>query len=287
MTDGKLKALIRLLDDSDVNVSSPAMGELLSDDSLGKSLNSVLAELQESSNHKVRRKSHQMQVIQRIRERRRSLSGRLLDNHPNLLQGLAELHSIWYDETESSALSEVWLEMVREAAKYKPISPKRLGYCMRKLGFKTYDDNIQDPDLYCLGAVTEDRIGSDILLVSIALEIGRGFGLRGAVIREDGAFGVLYVSTIKQRKDGKPKALRGTVLSPANNWVATSLDDPSTTEVWSTKDALKYVAGMLFVNAVCSEGPRYVQILGSCLTGGTEHDSLETILPLPFGSVAL
>lgn len=287
MTNGKLNALIKLLDDRDENISSPAMAELLRDDFLGQNLDTVLAELQESPIHGVRRKSHQMQVIQRIRKRRRSLSGRLMDNHPNLLQGLAELHSIWYDEMETSALTEVWLGMVREAAKHKPLSPKRLGFCMRKLGFKTYDDNIQDPDLYCLGAVAEDRIGADILLASIALEIGRGFGLQGAIIRKDGAFGVLNVSTTTRGNESKSKILRGTVLSPANDWILAPLDDPSSAEVWSTKSTLKHVAGMLFVNAVCSEGPRYVQILGSCLTGKTEHASLDNILPHPFGSASI
>ena len=285
MTNRKLNALINLLADSDENISSPAMAELLSDDSSERSLDIVLADLQESSVHNIRRKAHQMQVIQRIRKRRRTLSKRLSDNHPNLLQGLAELHSIWYDETDSSALSELWRGVTQEAVKHKPISPKRLGYCMRQLGFKTYDENIQDPDLYCLGAVLEDRIGTDILLASIALEVGRRFGLQGAIVRENGVFGVLNISTVPQGNKGKCELLRGTMLSPSNNWELTPLDDPSATEVWSTKDALKYVTGMLFVNAACSEGPRYVQILAACLSGKTEHENLGNILPHPFGSV--
>ncbi|MCK5845711.1 MAG: hypothetical protein KAG97_13440, partial [Victivallales bacterium] len=210
-------------------------------------------------------------------------SHRLHENHPNLLQGLAELHSIWYDEIDSSIVADIWMSMLKKAAVFKPVSPRRLGFCMRKLKFRTYEDNVQDPELYCLGAVVEDGVGADVILASIALEIGRGFGLRGAVAHKNGAFGVLHIST-GTGTDGKDKILSGTMLSSENDWRPTPIDDPSGTEVWSTRSVFKYVAAMLFVNAACSEGPRYIQILASCLAERKEHESLEEILPYPFGS---
>ena len=200
------------------------------------------------------------------------------------MQGLAELHAIWYDEIDSVALAEIWASTLKKAARFKPVSPKRLAYCMRKLGFKTYNDNIQDPELYCLGAVAEDGMGSDVLLAAIALEIGRGFGLRGAVVHVNGTFGVLYVTSSPREEGGKQKVLSGTVLSPVNGWKPVAVDDPSATEVWSTGNVLKYVAAMLFVNAACSEGPRYIQILASCLAGRKECESVVDLLPHPFGS---
>ncbi|NOY76201.1 MAG: hypothetical protein GXP32_10505 [Kiritimatiellaeota bacterium] len=285
MNKDKLNALITLLGDRDDDVSYPAMAEMLRHDASEDGLDGVLAELQESSAPNVRRKSHQMQVIQKIRGKRRRFSGRLGENHPNLLQGLAELHSIWYDEVDYSSLKDLWGLTVSKSAKFKPVTPKRLGRCMRELGFRMYEDNIQDPDLYCLGPVLEDGFGADILLASIALEIGRGFGLRGTVIRANDRFAVLYTSTGQQSNTVKPKILRAISLSSENDWNPKPIDAPTATEVWSTRSALRYVAGILFANAVCSEGPRYIQILASCLAGRKEHESVRDILPYPFGAI--
>jgi len=71
---------------------------------------------------------------------------------------------------------------------------------------------------------------------------------------------------------------------PSDSWEIIPSSGCKKVEVWSNEKVLKYVAAMLFVNSVCSEGPRYIQILGSCLADKTVNDSLEDLLPPPFGS---
>ena len=70
---------------------------------------------------------------------------------------------------------------------------------------------------------------------------------------------------------------------PSQNWEIIPSSGDKKVEIWTTEKVLKYVASMLFVNAVCSEGPRYIQILGACLADKTVSDSLDDFLPPPFG----
>ncbi len=280
--DARTNALITLLCDDDTNISANAMSELLAidTDADAETLSKLLAELQEEKEPILRKKAHQMQAIQRIRHRRRNFSQRIKSSSPNLLQGLGELHSIWYDDIDTKELSRLWAEMTKEAAKTRPVTPKRLAGFMKISKFGTCDENIQDADLYCIGAIIEDRIGSDILLASIALEIGRTFGLKGAIVRVDGQFGTMYTTTT----DSPPTKLQGVIMMPSKKWKIIPVPEKANIEIWKTNQVLKYVAAMLFVNSVCSEGPRYIQILAACLAGKNASDSMEELLPKPFGN---
>lgn len=279
--DDRINALISLMCDEDSDISANAMAQLLVMDSEEDSdaLSEILAELQEDGEPLIRKKAHQMQAIQRIRRRRRSFSKRMKANSPNLLQGLAELHSIWYDDIDTKDLSRLWAELMKEAVKARPVTPKRLAAFMKSAGFTICDENIQDADLYCLGAIIEDRIGSDILLSAIALEVGKTFGLQGAIIRSGTQFGIVYTATVNK---GSNMTLEGVVIMPSRRWSIIETPE-SDMEVWTTKQVLKYVTAMLFANSVCSEGPRYIQILASCLVDRDATESMEEFLPAPFG----
>jgi len=281
--DPRTQSLVTLLCDEDTTISGHAMAELLAleSDTDSNKLTELLAELQEAEEPLIRKKIHQMQTIQRIRNRRRSFSRRLRSKSPNLLQGLAELHAIWYDDMDTRELSKLWSDIIKEAAKCRPVTPKRLAGAMKLAKFALCEENIQDADLYCLGAIIEDRIGSDVILAAITLEIGRSFGLKGAIVRVNGKFGTMYTT----KTEHKEPVLHGTIIMPTKNWDIIPIPDYSTIEVWTTKQILKYVAAMLFVNSVCSEGPRYVQILAACLTDKKINESLKDILPPPFGDV--
>lgn len=280
--DSRTQALITLLCDEDTAISGHAMAEILSleSDTDQNKLTDLLAELQESKEPLIRKKVHQMQAIQRIRNRRRSFSRRLQSKSPNLLQGLGELHAIWYDDIDTKDLSKLWSDLLKETGKYRPVTPKRLAGAMKLAKFGLCEENIQDADLYCLGAILEDRIGSDVILAAITLEIGRSFGLQGTIIRSNGHFGTMYTTKTK-----KPTPiLNGIIIMPSKSWEVTPLPEKNNIEIWTTKQVLKYVAAMLFVNSVCSEGPRYVQILGACLTDEKINKSLNNVLPPPFGN---
>lgn len=287
--DKRTASLIKLLSDEDTSISAQAMAELLSlDNELGSErLSQILSEIQEDEDPAIRKKVHQMQSIQRIRKRRRNFSKRLKANTPSLLQGLGELHAIWYDDIDTKDLSKMWSEVIREAAKSRPVTPKRLAGYMKLAGFGVCDENIQDADLYCLGSILEDRIGSDVILAAITLEVGRSFGLKGSIVRVNGSFGAMYITAVKDQseKSKTSSGVKGAVIMPSKNWDIVSASGENKTEIWKTEKVLKYVAAMLFVNAVCSEGPRYIQILGSCLADKTVNDSLEDFLPPPFGRV--
>jgi hypothetical protein len=279
--DSRTKSLVTLLCDEDTTISAQAMAELLAVESETESekLTEILSELQEAQEPVIRKKVHQMQAIQRIRRRRRNFSRRLRSKSPNLLQGLGELHAIWYDDIDTRELSKLWSDIIKEAGKSRPVTPKRLAGAMKIARFGICDENIQDADLYCLGAIIEDRIGSDVILAAITLEIGRSFGLKGAIVRIDGVFGTMYTTTTKTENP----TLNGSIIMPAKNWEIVPVPDDKKVEVWTTKQVLKYVAAMLFVNSVCSEGPRYIQILAACLADKNINESLEDLLPPPFG----
>jgi transglutaminase superfamily protein len=282
MNNKKIDALITLLDDENSNIAGTAMAELLSHDNDKSMMDSVMAELQETSELGLRKKIHQMQAIQRTRRRRRRLSKRFQSKNTNLIQGLADLHMIWYDEFGVAGISTLWKDIVLKASKNKPVSPKRLANFMIKTGFSVCNDNVQDADLFSIGAVIEDRIGTDIILSAIAMEVGRTFGLQGTLIRtEDNGFALIISNLVKSKNQNKP--FYGEVILPSENWKVVHPETVLPFEIWPNSKVLKYVTGMLFANSVCSEGPRYIQILGSCLAGRTERDSLADILPYPFG----
>ena len=277
--------LIELLKDNDSGVSSQAMCELLKLDTEPDSgeLSGILADLQETDEKSLRKKIHQMQAILKIRRRRASFIKRLNSPAPSMLQGLAELYAIWYDEIDTTEISKMWSTVVREAGKYRPVTPYRLASAMKSLGFGILNENIQDADLYCLGTVLEERTGAPVLLAAVALEIGRCFGLRGTIVRADGEFGIMYVTTLSSAGESTMNELRGVIVMPSRKWKVIPASDAMNTEIWSTGHVLRYAASMLFVNAVCSEGPRTIQVLASCLLGKRADSPLSEFLPYPFG----
>ncbi len=281
MNNKRIKSLIKLLDDENSNIAGTAMAELLSHDGDSDTMNFIFAELQETKKVELRKKIHQMQAIQRTRNRRRRLSSRFKTKDTNLIQGLADIHMIWYDEFGAASISNVWKDLLLEAAKQKPISVKRLAEFMLKAGFSACSDSIQDSDLFCLGAVIEDRIGADVILSAIALGIGRSFGLQGSIIHTNQGFGLIISNIVKAKDQNKP--FFGEVILPAKTWKVAQPENILPFEIWSNSKVLKYITGMLFANSVCSEGPRYIQILGSCLAERKERDTLKDILPFPFG----
>lgn len=276
-----IESLIKLLNDDNSNIAGTAMSELLSHEHDSDMMNYVMAELQETPELGLRKKIHQMQAIQRTRKRRRRLSKKFKIKDTNLIQGLADLHLIWYDEFGASGISNIWKDLLLEATKNKPVTSKRLANFMQKTGFSVCSDNIQDADLLCLGAVIEDRVGADVILCAIALEIGRIFGLQGSVIHTDQGFALIVSNAAKY--DNKMKPFYGEIVLPGQNWEVTQPENVLPFEIWPNSKILKYVTSLLFTNSVCSEGPRYVQILGSCLAGLKEKDILTDILPYPFG----
>ena len=287
--DTRTESLIKLLGDEDSTISGCAISELLTLDAADKSetLDSIMTELQESDDRRLRKRIHQIQSIRKIRKRRRNIAKRIKTNAPNLLQSLAELHAVWYDAVDTSEISKIWGEFVREAGKFRPVTPKRLASAMNLTGLTVYEENIQDADMYCLGTVIEDRIGADIILAAIALETGKYFGLKGTIVKINNRFGVMYVTKqdpMEETPSAIKSALTGTIIIPEEKWKLESLPkEGRNVEIWTSRHVLKYAASMLLLNSVSSEGPRYVQIMASCLIDEQVTEVLDKYLPPPFG----
>jgi len=277
----KTEALIKLLDDKDANVSSIAMSELLSLASKTDEVEKALAELQENSSPEIRRKTHQMEAILTIRRRRGRLSERIFTKHSNLIQGLAEIHAIWYDDIDVSYLSDMWGELLRRAGKRPPATPRRLASFMKTTGFIA-TNGIQDPDIFCLGSVIEDLIGSDALLTAIAREVGRMFGLKSVIAMFEGEF-VLLFATHRASSSQNGRRIAGQILSPARDWELWDMPPKAEVKILSSDQVLTYVLTTLLANSICAEDPRYIQILASCLSGREASDDISDILPFPFG----
>ena len=283
MSDQKLQSLISLLKDEDNNIASVAMSKILEYKNDSEEMNILMAELQESSEPNIRKKIHQIQAIQRARRRRGSLSKKFNERTSDLLQGLADLNIIWYDEYTNPDISTLWNQFIFDAIKYTPRSPKRLAEFLKKQKFSTSTSSVQDSDSYCLLAVLEDRIGTDIMLAAIALELARVFGMFGSIVHsEHYGFGVIFSNT----KSNHTTQYFGEVLFPSTNWKLYDPEKVLPIKAWSNSKILKYITSMLFVCAIASDEPRYIQILGSCLTNRKITDSLSDILPYPLGNVS-
>ncbi len=278
MREKRLKSLVSLLDDEDSNVSSAAMYELLTEDPESARINQLMAELQETPG--IRRRIHQLQAIQSNRRRRRCLSGQFSAEGGSLLHGLANINLVWYSELNTFDMSRLWRDLVSDASKTRPRSPRRLADFMLKYSFTVCTENMQDADLFCLASVVEDRYGADVIMAGIALELGGVFGLRGSIIHTEHGFGLLVSNTKSQRR-GTP--FHGEVIIPSLMWKVVKPEKVLPFEIWPCCKVLKYVTAMLFCNSVCAQTPRYVQIFGSCLTGTRETISLGDMLPYPFG----
>ena len=284
MSDQKLQSLISLLKDEDNNIATIAMSKILEYKNDSKEMNRLMAELQETSDPKIRKKIHQIQAIQRVRKRRKSLSKKFNERSSDLLQGLADLNIIWYDEYTNPDISTLWNQLIFDAIKYTPRTPKHLAEFFKKQNYSISPSSVQDSDAYCLLAVLEDRIGADIMLAAILSELSKVFGMFASIVHSEYyGFGVIFSNT---KKDSTTQYF-GEVIFPGSNWKTFKPENVLPIKIWPNSKVLKYITSMLFVCAIASEEPRYIQILGTCLTNRKTTDYLGDILPYPLGDVSV
>jgi hypothetical protein len=278
----ELKSLLKLLKDDDPKISNAAMSAILSYHSSSLKINHLLSEFQESKDPLIRKKIHQIQAIQRARRRRKRLILRFSDRSAELLQGLADLNIIWYNEYNIHSISKKWNSFVFNALKDGPKTPEKIALYMQKMNFKSDVSQSHDADTFCLVSVLDEQIGADIILAAIALELGRTFGLYGSIIRSDDfGFGVIFSNRIGK----KPLKNRyfGEILLPNDNWRVSTPESLLPFTPWTNNKVLKYVASVFFVDSIIYDEPRYIQIFGACLAGKNVIDRLDDILPYPYG----
>ncbi len=263
-----MKYLVELLDDENEQSASMAMAELLTKGSTA--LEPVLRDMQKSDNPRLRKRTRQLQHALMARSRRRIFM-QPPERPISLLTGLIRLHLCWFDNDKQSFVEKQWRELEAEYRKAHPADLFGMAEFMRK----TFPDRPENrdfhPDSFCIGAVLEDKIGSDLIFACIAAILSSSTQNRFSVVR-------VGIDTAVADSDGR-------LIFPVDNWqlyggVAEGEEPPV---VWDTQTILRYVSSVLFVSAVASDGFRYLYTIGAPLAAAIGEKDL-SFLPYPYGN---
>ena len=263
-----MKYLVELLDDENEQSASMAMAELLTKGSTA--LEPVLRDMQNADTPRIRKRTRQLQHALMARSRRRIFM-QPPERPISLLTGLIRLHLCWFDNDKQSFVEKQWRELEAEYRKAHPADLFGMAEFMRK----TFPDRPENrdfhPDAFCIGAVLEDKIGSDLIFACIAAILSSSTQNRFSVVR-------VGIDTAVADSDGR-------LIFPVDNWqlyggVAEGEEPPV---VWDTQTILRYVSSVLFVSAVASDGFRYLYTIGAPLAAAIGEKDL-SFLPYPYGN---
>ena len=262
-----MKYLVELLDDENEQSASMAMAELLTRGSTV--LGPVLRDMQKSDNPRLRKRTRQIQHALIARSRRRIFM-QPPERPISLLTGLIRLHLCWFDNDKQSFVEKQWRDLESEYRKAHPATLREMGEFMRKLFPGRPENREFHPDSFCIGAVIEDKIGSDMIFACIAAILSSSTQNRFSVVR------VGCDTALADRS--------GCLVFPVDNWQlygGVAEGDPPPV-LWDTQTILRYVASVLFVSAVASDGFRYLYTLGAPLAAAIGENDL-SFLPYPYG----
>ena len=261
----KLNALISLLDDDNIEIVQDAMAELLKHES---QINEYLAEHQESTNPKMRKRIHQLQAIIMIRKRRDNFAKLLKSKNLTLLNGLTAVHMQWYDNDSERFLNELWERFFKASNRFAPKNISEIAYFMRKCGFQATSADELQADSFCIGPVLDDLVGADFILCAIAAQLAEKWKFELEIIRVMNKF--LLVDK------------QGQALSPIDSWQLISDLDSHKYEFWSKKQIIELASTMLFTFAVSSNSFRYIHTIGHSLAKVLDEEKIN-FLPYPYG----
>ena len=273
VTQNKVKALITLLEDESNEISTTAMRELLTLDD--KKLSSVVKDLQESSDLKLRKRVHQIQSIVKIRNNRKKLSGSLKNDDFLLQKGLTEIHLLWYDRDNEESLKKQIHDFLDEAKRDVLDTIFKIAAYMKKKNFTVSKNNEIESDSYCIGAVLDTKIGSDILLCALA-------DLIGGIPKEVHSNSILKI-ICKHRKyllvDGA-----GNCLDPVT-WEVEKIDNLNSLkklEAYNAGMIMRFIVYQLLLCAMCTASYRYVYTIGKCIGNTLSKEFPCGILEKPY-----
>ena len=268
--EARLRQLLSLLDDPSPETGTGVLAELLR---YGDAVLPLLAEIQESDDPVLRRRIHQLESILTVRRRRKAFLANLKTGPADLVQGLIDVHLLWFDNDSRPALEEMFQSFLEVAANNGIRNIEDLAGFMLRSGFCVPSaGELTVPENYCIGTILEDRIGSDIMLCVIALLVGAEAGLELGLVRVMGQFAVINVA--------------GVMIVPGNNWQSERAGKLRKGDFWNDpKAVLKYASLMLFLYAVGSDSFRYIHTIGHSLVGLDDRTELD-FLPYPYGGKA-
>ena len=266
----KISALVTLLEDDNSEVSTTAMRELLAIDD--KKLSSIVKDLQESPNSRIRKRVHQIQSIIKIRNNRDSLSSRLTDNNPSLIKGLTEIHLLWYDRDNDESLKKQIRNFLKKSKEENLNQISKIATFMKKENFTVSKNNELEPDSYCIGAILDTKIGSDILLCTLANLIGSGDDWHGSVICKNKRF-------FLTDSDGN--------LADPLTWEVEKVDNVAALkklDIYDVSMTLRFVVYQLLLCAMCTASYRYVYTIAKCIGKTINKRYPSEILAKPYNS---
>ncbi len=268
--DTELKNLFRLLDDESEQSASMAMAGIL-ERTGSRKLDEILRRLQESGDQRLRRRVHQLQSIMTLRRRRRLLAQRLESRNIDLLEGLVQMHMLWYDNDSEDATRREWNAFMEESKSFKPSNMERLAYFMRKKGFSCPSKDDIEADYYCLGTILEEAVGADFMLCMMAKLAADAWGVKTRIAQMAGDFALVDE--------------HGFAAHAANDWKIVPNVRKGFRE-WDAHSLLKLNASMLFICGMSTDSFRYVQTVGSCLSKACGAEGGVENLPYPYGGKA-
>ena len=266
MGDVDLRRLAGMLDDPNENVAAGVMAELLRH---GEELLPVLSELQEADDPLLRKRVHELETIAALRRRRREYLHKLEAADFDLVQALIELHLLWFDRDNPEMLLEMMQTFMGVAANNNIKDIAELGCFMARNNFAVPpEDEELDVENYCIGPILDDRLGSGVMLCTLALIAGIGSGLELGMVRIAGHFAVVN--------------RQGEMVSPDNGWIVDRVSRLEQGDFWNDpRSVLRYASLMLFLSAVSADNFRYVHIIAHALMGDDDNDVCD-FLPYPY-----
>lgn len=266
--DSGFRHLLSLLDDENEQSASLAMAELLERDQ--KQLEPVLRKLQETPDMRLRRRVHQLQSAITLRKRRKSLTESLSERNMELLEGLVQIHLLWFDNDSREGVRAQWEQLEEEASKASLRDIEDIASFMIKKNFTCSNRDEMDAEYFCIGTVLDEFIGADFIVCCIAMLIGEASGIK-LRITQSTETDFLLVDDY------------GTFLLP-NEWKVIHPPEKSYSfQAWTSEMLLRYAGALLFTCSVCTDSFRYVYTIGSCLAEDKSTDKLD-FLPYPYST---
>lgn len=261
-----LEYLLELMDDDNEQSACMAMAEILA--GKNENLENRLCELQESSDPRLRRRVHQLQSALGIRKKRYALADGFHASSLPLVEGLIQLHLLWFDNDLRESMIDQLEELLEEFRTVAPVTLERIGYFMRKKGFYAPPNNNVEAEYFCIGTVLEDTIGSDVLLCSIAMITAASARMSLKVIR--------YHSEFALMDD------QGNLLLPSHDWkYIPASENTLHYHLADTNTILRFVGASLFAQAAATDSFRYIYTIGNCLADSKEELDF---LPYPYNT---
>ena len=257
-----IRSLLSLLDDEDEPVALDAMAELLY---RGDEVLPYLADLQETTDPRLRRRIHQLESALTVRRRRSEFSRLLSMPHPDVCRVLVELHLQWFDNDPLPEIGSRLTSFVAEGRSFRMLTLAELSAFFRKCGIVAERETTMRPENYCIGLMLADRIGSAaVWTLAARLLLPENAPVR--IVRNVEEFG-LY--------DGER------LLLPERDWRVVRAPARGELEIWDERKVLKFASAMLFSAAVNSDSFRYVLTIGQALSGLPDDEVLD-YMPYPY-----